>query len=218
MTMQGLAPAFLVLKPAAADAAMLSRWIGAIDAARGTVLAATVPAHVETLETGTVHTGILIARFAWAPDLDNFWATATALAAALPPGSQALGAPGLPFEGWPGHPVPTIATVSIPASDSPRAYMLIEGTGTDETRMDAYRDIILPMLRERGAYYPLFELGGSVKVLHGEWSYGILAVSRWPDIARAHDFWFSDRYQKIAIPTRTGAGVFEVQLAAGIAG
>lgn len=87
-----------------------------------------------------------------------------------------------------------------------------------EARMDAYRDIILPMLRERGAHYPLFELGGAVGVLHGHWQEGILAISRWPDLARAHDFWFSDRYQKVAIPTRTGAGTFDVQLAAGIAG
>jgi uncharacterized protein (DUF1330 family) len=216
--MQGLCPAFLVLKPATADATLLSGWTAAIEAARGTVLTAALPADVETLETGTVHTAFLLARFAFAPDLDRFWASATELAAALPPGSLALGAAGLPFEGWPGSPVPTIATVTIPASEEPRAYMLIEGTGTDEPRMDAYRDIILPMLRERGAYYPLFELGGSVQVLYGTWSYGILAVSRWPDVARAHDFWFSDLYQKTAIPTRTGAGVFEVQLAAGIAG
>jgi uncharacterized protein (DUF1330 family) len=215
---QGLQPAFLVLKPASADAAMLARWQTAIAAARGTVLAAAAPADVEVLETGTGHTGLLIARFAWAPDLDAFWAGAADLAGTLPPGSQALGATGLPYEGWPGHPVPTIATVTIPASENARAYMLIEGTGTDETRMDAYRDIILPMLRERGAYYPLFELGGAVKVLHGNWAWGILAVSRWPDIDRAHDFWFCDRYQNSAIPTRTGAGRFEVQLAAGIAG
>lgn len=216
--MQGLAPAFLVLKPSTADRALLAAWTAAIEAARGTVLAAALPTEVEPLEPGTVHTAFLLARFAFAPDLDSFWASAAGLAAALPPGSQALGAQGLPFEGWPGHAVPTIATVSLPASEAPRAYMLIEGTGTDETRMDAYRDIILPMLRERGAYYPLFELGGAVRVLHGSWSYGILAVSRWPDSARAHDFWFSDRYQTQAIPTRTGAGIFEVQLAPGIAG
>ncbi|MGL6042834.1 MAG: DUF1330 domain-containing protein [Sandaracinobacteroides sp.] len=216
--MQGLSPAFLVLKPRTADALLFDRWTRAIEAARGTVLAAALPADVEPLEAGTVHTAFLLARFAFSPDLDSFWAAATDLADALPPGSQALGAAGLPFEGWPGSPVPTIASVSIPASNDPRAYMLIEGTGTDEARMDAYRDIILPMLRARGAYYPLFELGGAVRVLHGTWSYGILAVSRWPDTARAHDFWFSDRYQNTAIPTRTGAGMFEVQLAAGLAG
>lgn len=197
---------------------MLDRWSLAIEGARGTVLAASVPADVEVLEAGTVHSGLLIARFSWTNDLDIFWAGADALAGALPPGSQALAANGLPWEGWPGHAVPTIATVDVPASDAPRAYMLIEGSTFDQTRMDTYRDIILPMLRERGAYYPLFELGGSVRVLHGSWKDDILAVSRWPDIDRAHDFWFSDRYQGLAIPTRTGAGRFDVQLTTGIAG
>jgi uncharacterized protein (DUF1330 family) len=216
--MTGLAPAFLVLKVPGADQALHDQWTPAIEAARGTLLAAAPSAEVQPLEQGTIQTGLLIARFAYAPDLDLFWAGAGALAAALPAGSQALGAAGLPYEGWPGHMVPTIATVDVPASDAPRAYMLIEGSSTDESAMDRYRDIILPMLRERGAYYPMFELGGSVKVLHGTWAYGILAVSRWPDLARARDFWFCGRYQNEAIPTRTGAGTFEVQLTAGIAG
>ncbi len=215
---EGLHPAFLIVKPAAADAALLAEWGAAIEAARGTLLAAAAPTDVEVLETGTVHTGLIIARFAYAPDIDTFWAGAAALSTALPANSQVMAAAGLPWEGWPGHVVPTIATVDVPASDAPRAYMLIEGSTFDQVRMDAYRDIILPMLRERGAYYPLFELGGSVRVLHGRWQDDIIAVSRWPDISLAHDFWFSDRYQNTAIPTRTGAGRFDVQLTAGLAG
>ncbi|NJP12362.1 MAG: DUF1330 domain-containing protein, partial [Leptolyngbyaceae cyanobacterium RU_5_1] len=104
------------------------------------------------------------------------------------------------------------------AAATPPAYMLIEGTGIDDARMDQYRSIILPMLRERGAYYVAFELGGNVRVLAGEWAEGIFAISRWPDLAAAHDFWFCERYQKIAIPTRTGASRFEVQLTEGVAG
>ncbi|QMW23087.1 DUF1330 domain-containing protein [Sandaracinobacteroides saxicola] len=214
--MTGLAPSFLILKsPSPIDHAS---WVATIEAARGTILAASEAGAVDVLEPGTIHTSLLIARFAWAPDLDAFWAGAAALAAGLPAGAQVLGAAGLAWEGWPGHPVPTIATVTVPASDRPRAYMLIEGTGHDEAAMDAYRDVILPMLRERGGYYPLFELGGSVRVLHGNWGWGILAISRWPDIAAAQDFWFSERYQTVAIPIRTGKGDFEVQLTAGIAG
>jgi uncharacterized protein (DUF1330 family) len=214
----GLAPAFLVLKPATADAGWLATWTTAIEAARGCILAASARDGVEVLETGTFHTGLLMARFAHAPDLDAFWATAGALAAALPEGSQVLALPGLPWEGWPGSFVPTIATVDVPASEDPRAYMLIEGTPGDEARMDQYRDIILPMLRERGAYYVAFELGGAIRVLHGQWTDLIVAISRWPDIGRAHDFWFSERYQTVAIPTRTGAGRFDVQLVTGLAG
>jgi uncharacterized protein (DUF1330 family) len=55
-------------------------------------------------------------------------------------------------------------------------------------------------------------------VLHGQWTDLIVAISRWPDIGRAHDFWFSERYQTVAIPTRTGAGRFDVQLVTGLAG
>lgn len=214
----GLQPTFLVVKPSAADAALIDNWTVAIAAARGTILAAARPDAVEVLEIGTRHTGLIIARFAWGSDLEAFWAGAAWLVSALPAGSQALAANGLPWEGWPGHAVPTIATVDLPAAAGPPAYMLIEGTTLDQARMDDYRDIILPMIRDRGGYYPLFELGGSVRVLHGVWREDIFAVSRWPSAALAHDFWFSDRYQKIAIPTRTGAGRFDVQLTNGLAG
>jgi uncharacterized protein (DUF1330 family) len=214
----GLQPAFLIIKPATAEAGLVADWVNAIGMARGTILAAAPPETVEVLEIDTRHTGLIIARFAWAPDLDAFWAGAARLAAQLPVGSQVLAANGLPWEGWPGHLVPTIATVDLPVTDGPPTYMLIEGTTLDQSRMDDYRDIILPMLRARSAYYPLFELGGSVRVLHGVWQEDILAVSRWPSTALAHDFWFSDRYQNVAIPTRTGAGRFDVQLITGIAG
>lgn len=180
---------------------------------RGEVIVAAAPARVEVLEPGTVHTALFVARFAFGTDLDEAWAAMT-----LPAGGQAIAAPGLPYEGWPGHAVPTVATVQVPAGETPRAYMLIEGTGTDESRMDAYRDVILPMIRERGGYYVMFELGGNVRVLAGAWSEAIVAISRWPTAAAARDFWFSERYQTVAIPIRTGFGHFEVQLAEGLAG
>jgi uncharacterized protein (DUF1330 family) len=214
----GLQPGFLVVKAPLADAAMIAAWNDAVTSARGTILAAACPDAVDVLEAGTRHTGLIIARFAWAPDLDAFWGGASALIALLPADSQVLAATGLPFEGWPGHMVPTIATVDVPAADASPAYMLVEGTTFDQARMDDYRDIILPMLRARGAYYPLFELGGSVRVLHGFWQEDIFALSRWPSKALANDFWFSERYQKTAIPTRTGAGRFDVQLTTGTAG
>lgn len=219
----GLAPAFLVLKSAVADRAALAKWSEAIEAAHGTVLAAATQDEVEVLEPGTRHTALLIARFAYAPDLERFWDGAADMASGLPDEAQVLAVPGMPFEGWPGHDIPTIATVDVPASEAPRGYMLIEGTPGDQTkedqkRMDMYRDIIMPMLRERGGYYMAFEFGAGIRVLRGVWTVAFLAISRWPDIARAHDFWFSERYQKVAIPTRTGAGRFDVQLMAGRAG
>jgi uncharacterized protein (DUF1330 family) len=208
-------PAFLTLK----TSRNASQWAEAGAAARGTALASGDAGAVEPLEDGTKHTGLAIIRFAFASDLDLFWDSAAAQALAnADPALVALATAGLPWEGWPGNFVPTIATVNVPASDMPRTFMIIEGTGTDQKRMDQYRDRILPMMRERGAYYVAFELGGDVRVLAGEWSEGIFAISRWPSRTLARDFWYSDKYQNECIPIRTGVGHFDVQIIEGIAG
>ncbi len=213
-------PYFLTLKPSQTISAQtIDAWSEAASAARGSVLAAHSSASVKTLEPGTLHTGILIIRFAFFSDLDSFWHSDTARTlAADDPDLVALACSGLPYEGWPGNFVPTIATVDVPESALPRTFMLIEGTGTDQDRMDKYRDMILPMMRERGAYYIAFELGGNVRVLAGSWNEGIFAISRWPSKDHAEDFWFSERYQNEAIPIRTGVGKFDVQIIEGIAG
>ncbi len=208
-------PSFLILKCSAN--AML--WAELAGTMRGTVLASRDKSMVRPLEEGSAHSGLVIIRFAFADDLDAFWScdTASALASA-DPGLVALACAGLPYEGWPGNFVPTIATVDVPVSDRPRTFMVIEGTGTDQDRMDAYRDQILPMMRDRGAYYVAFELGGNVRVLAGRWDEGIFAISRWPDQSLAEDFWYSDHYQNHCIPLRTGVGRFDVQIIEGIAG
>jgi uncharacterized protein (DUF1330 family) len=208
-------PRFLTLKTQRPGSA--AEWAAAASSARCAVLAAADAGAVKPLEAGTTHTGLVILRFAFAEDLAAFWRSAGDLAAA-DPDLVALAAGGIAYEGWPGHAVPTIATVNVPDAGAPRTFMVIEGTGTDETRMDRYRDIILPMLRERSAYYIAFELGGDVDVLAGRWSEGIFAISRWPSWALAEDFWSCDRYQKEAIPVRAGVGRFDVQIVEGIAG
>ena len=208
-------PHFLILK--FAGAVPLARWTERIEKARGHVLAAAEREAVTALEAGSAHESLLIARFAFVADLDAAWAALGDLAESAP-GLTALAAPGIPWEGWPGHFAPTIATVDVPDAGAPRAFMLIEGTGRDEKRMDRYRDIILPMLRERGGYYTLFDLSGSVRVLAGRWSEAVLAISRWPSRALAEDFWYAERYQREAIPVRTGVSRFDVQLVEGIAG
>ena len=208
-------PRFLTLKTTVAH----GTWVDAIVAARGTILAAGDATVVKPLEPGTEHTGLVIARFAFAADLNAFWISDIAKKlAASDPGLVALACNGIAYEGWPGNFVPTIATVDVPDAGAPRTLMVIEGTGTDQERMDRYRDMILPMMRERGAYYIAFELGGDVEVLAGAWSEGIFAISRWPSKALAEDFWYSDKYQNEAIPIRTGVGKFDVQIIEGIAG
>jgi uncharacterized protein (DUF1330 family) len=208
-------PCFLTLKTGMDNAP----WAAAIAAARGTVLAAGNAEAVRPLEPGTTHTGLVIARFAFAADRAAFWASAAAQQLiAADPALVALACNGIAYEGWPGNFVPTIATVDVPDAGAPRTLMVIEGTGTDQDRMDRYRDIILPMMRVRGAYYIAFELGGDVDVLTGSWSEGIFAISRWPSRTHAEDFWYCDQYQKEAIPIRTGVGKFDVQIIEGIAG
>jgi uncharacterized protein (DUF1330 family) len=207
------APAFLTLKTNGHEV----HWAEAVTAARGDVLAAATIADVTPLEPGTRHSGLVIARFSFAADRDAFWASAGSLIHDDPE-LVALSTSGIAWEGWPGNFVPTIATVDVPNAGLPRHFMVIEGTGTDQARMDRYRDIILPMMRERGAYYVAFELGGDVRVLAGAWSEGIFAVSRWPSRAHAEDFWFCDEYQKTAMPIRTGVGRFDVQIVEGLMG
>jgi uncharacterized protein (DUF1330 family) len=208
-------PSFLTLKTTSDNAA----WTDAMTAARGTILAAGDAGAVTPLEPGTTHTGLVIARFAFAADRDAFWASDSAQRlTADDAGLVALACNGIAYEGWPGNFVPTIATVDVPDTGAARTFMVIEGTGTEQDRMDRYRDMILPMMRERGAYYIAFELGGDVKVLAGEWSEGIFAISRWPSKALAAEFWYCDKYQNEAIPIRTGVGKFDVQIIEGIAG
>jgi len=208
-------PCFLTLKTST-DTGV---WVHAITAARGTILASGSAEAVTPLEPGTAHTGLVIARFAFAADRDAMWASAMAQQLiAADAGLVALACNGIAYEGWPGNFVPTIATVDVPDTGCPRTFMVIDGTGTDQDRMDRYRDMILPMMRTRGAYYVAFELGGDVRVLAGQWSEGIFAISRWPSHALARDFWFSEQYQNEAIPIRTGVSKFDVQIIEGIAG
>ncbi len=107
--------------------------------------------------------------------------------------------------------VPTHMNVDA-GDEQPPHLLLIEGSASDQERMDQYRDVILPLMREERAYYLCFELGGDVEVLSGAWDEAILAISRWPGAHRALGFWLCDRYQSSAIPMRLGIGSFQVTL------
>jgi uncharacterized protein (DUF1330 family) len=219
------APAFLVVELAGEHANQV-RVLG--DAARlvqqrgGAVFAYAPPGRVACLEPGTVASGLLIARFT-----DRSRATAVArdellphlqrhLPAALTP--LVLIADSLPDEGLPTMPdIPTSASVPRPPNGGSNYFLLVRGTAWDQGRLDAYRDVILPMHFERGGYYEAFAIApGQVEAISGAWTEAIFAISRWPAHAKAEDFWFSDRYQQEAIPLRLGAGRFTVHgLAAG---
>lgn len=214
-------PSFLFVELAAEHAnqvGVLEQLAGTVRSAGGDVLAWAPPGRISCLEPGTVASGILLARW---PEPGATMSVATGkivslLASAVPAHSTplVLAVNGLPERGLPEMmEIPTVASVPV-APKSPRnALMVIRGSVSDQTRIDGYRDVILPMLKERGGYYEVFALQpGEVTTLSGRWTEQIFAISRWPQRANAEDFWYSERYQTVAIPRRLGAGRFSVHL------
>lgn len=181
----------------------------------GKVLANAPATAVECLEAGTPAAAMLLAEFGQQQNIEAFWSNERhqSIFAALnvTPEVVALGVAGLPYAGLPDAlEIPTIASVTPPEGRGPCAYMIVQGSGTDQARMDQYRDIILPMIKAQGAYYTAFEIEGNINLFCGEWPHEIFAISRWPDYDSGHAFWDSDRYQNTAIPVRTGVGHFLV--------
>lgn len=184
----------------------------------GEILAHAPAGRISCLEPGTVGSGILLAR--WPSPGAGMSAAIRGVVAALGQSLPAHSRPlvlevnGLPANGLPDMlDIPTVASVP-PAPKSPRnALMVIRGSVSDQARIDGYRDVILPMIKERGGYYEVFALQpGEVTAHAGAWTEQIFAISRWPQRAAAEDFWYCDRYQTVAIPKRLGAGRFTVNL------
>lgn len=184
----------------------------------GEVFAHAPAGRVAGLEPGTVAAGVVLVRWR---DAERLRAVARsvilpALGAALPSGARptVLAAESLPDEGLPSMmDIPTAASVPRPPATPRNTFLVIRGTAWDPARLDHYRDVILPMHKERGGYYEAFCVApGQVEALSGDWRDAIFAISRWPRRDLAEDFWYCDRYQRGAIPLRVGAGRFTVQL------
>jgi uncharacterized protein (DUF1330 family) len=193
------------------------------DSFGGRVLATVSATAVECLETGTPAASVFLVGFEQSAQAKAFWNNEQhqGLIASLDNtnGLVALLTPGLPYNGIPdAMEIPTLASVQPPEDRGPRAFMIIQGSVTDEERIDQYREILLPMIAAQGAYYIAFEATGGVQVLMGEWLWEIFVISRWPDHAAGHKVWYSERYQTKAIPARTGAGTFQVHYFNGTAG
>jgi uncharacterized protein (DUF1330 family) len=217
-------PQFLVVEvpDLVAANATFDAWQPLLGPRGGTCLASALPRDVQVLEAGTRLAAVLIARFDDAPALEAFW-NAEVVQRAFDPvraigGSRAVSVKGVPSAGLPGDFLPTVATVTAPVLPTPPAYMLVQGSVTNLAAIQEYVGIIMPMLRERGGYYVVYAEAPDVTVLHGAWSEQAYIVSRWPTLALAQDFWFCERYQHEAIPTRTGHGAFTVLLMPGRAG
>jgi uncharacterized protein (DUF1330 family) len=190
---------------------------GKIAAQHGGTVRVRRPVHeVTAIEPGSLPAHLWIAEFPSRAKADTAWGDLKGQVAGItqdiPPVILAMD--GVPPVGLPDF-IPTPSNVTPPESLLSPAYFLIEGTATDQARMDQYRDILLPMMKQRSAYYVAFELGGNVRVLSGQWSEAICAISRWPSVAFAHDVWMAARYQNDAIPLRLGIGKFSVLVADG---
>jgi uncharacterized protein (DUF1330 family) len=203
------------------DADDLARCAAAVRRAGGTVLAARPRAQVETLEPGTPAAALLLATWSSRAAFDAAWDASlgheTDRLALGDPEAVVLAVRGLPAEGLPDRPeIPTVASVPRAPLATPPTFMCVQGSVTDAVAIGAYRDVILPMLKQLGAFYVAFAIAeGDVRVLRGSWSEQIYAISEWPTHEAAHAFWYSDRYQNVAVPIRTGIGSFHVHLLAG---
>ncbi|AUX68594.1 hypothetical protein CHX26_02875 [Porphyrobacter sp. HT-58-2] len=207
--MTDVAGAFLVIRSNAPD--ILFREFREAVAERHPVAGAARLHEVALLEPGSVAAHTMILPFADNDAARDAFAAMPVELIAMPAAPLALLTGAVAAEGFPDPAIPTKANVPFAEEDGP-VLMLIEGTGRDQDRMDQYRDILLPMMFDLGAYYTVFDLGGSVEVLSGSWDEAIFAISRWPSRGIAERFWMSERYQRDAIPLRIDIGRFEVAL------
>jgi len=129
---------------------------------------------VACFEPGTVGAGMLIASMTDPARIAPLVRQSLLphLKAVMPAHSvpKVLQVNGLPMEGLPTMmDIPTIASVPRPPKGLRNALMVIQGTGSNPAQMDKYRDVILPMMKERGSYYEAFALAaGEVVALSGE--------------------------------------------------
>lgn len=202
-------PALLIIRSTAPDARFRPFSEQAIAVAKD--LAVARLHEVEALEPGTVPCHTMVLEFPSRDAARSAWQAMPVALIERPSPPLVLLVSKVPDAGFDDPSIPTRANVE-PGSDDNPMLMLIEGSASDQAVMDRYRDIILPMMFERHAYYIAFELGGSVEVLSGKWDEAIFAISRWPSRAAARGFWLSDRYQNDAIPLRLDIGGFSVAL------
>lgn len=212
------APAFLIVqwddsvRHGALDPAQLG---AALQASAGEVVAAADGGAVLVLEPGSPPLTTMVLRW---PSRSALAASWDRLSALLPrgTGTLVLAVDGLPATGLgPEASLPNVANVPRVESSGPPAFMLVQGSVSDLAAMPAYRALIQPMLVERGAYYVVYAAAAEVEVLQGRWEEQALIVSRWPDSGKANDFWYSEIYQRQAVPARAAASRFTVLLLAG---
>ena len=121
-------------------------------------------------------------------------------------------AQGLPEEGLPNDPTPTIASYepNTFTDNKNEVCLIIDGVILKTEIIDKYREILFEIMIEKKSYYTVITLTEGINLLHGTWKEDIFAISKWPSMKNIHEFWYSDKYQNEGIPLRTGAGKFSV--------
>lgn len=214
-------PQFIILEVTSAHSAAALSYATAIEPILadhdGILVLAASADKADVLEEGSEAHAVVVIKFSSADLASAFWSSSEnqkMFAAAFAKGGvlHVLSVPGIPEAGLPDEPLPTVANVTIPDSAGPKAYMLVQGTVSDPEPIGTYMETIVPMIIERGGVYRAWTLPEGPTVLAGEWQPQYLVFSEWPSINEPRDFWYSDTYQNVAIPTRKPASDFTVLL------
>lgn len=101
----------------------------------------------------------------------------------------------------------------MPANCDKPAYLVVIASVTDPVKSRQY----VTALQASGLYPALggfyITAGKSPQVLEGSmFEKSPIVVAKFPCRQAAHDFWYSDIYQKKILPLREGAGTFEVAI------
>lgn len=214
-------PQFIILEVSPAHSAAALSYAAIIEPTLvdhdGSIVLAASADKAEVLEEGSEVHAVVVIKFSSDDAASAFWSSSEnqqMFAQAFPEGGvlHVISVPGIPEAGLPDEPLPTVANVTIPESVGPKAFMLVQGTVSDPEPIGTYMETIVPMIIERGGVYRAWTSPEGPVVLAGEWQPQYIVLSEWPSINEPRDFWYSDTYQNVAIPTRKPASDFTVLL------
>ncbi len=93
---------------------------------------------------------------------------------------------------------------------TPPGYMIVIGTNVDSARMGPYARATIPLLLEYGGRLLFISEEQAAEILEGPAFTSSIRVFEFPSLQHARDFYFSERYQREAIPLREGLGTLNV--------
>ncbi len=93
---------------------------------------------------------------------------------------------------------------------TPPGYMIVIGTNVESARMGPYARATIPLLLEYGGRLLFISEENDAEILEGPAFTSSIRVFEFPSLQHARDFYFSERYQREAIPLREGLGTLNV--------